>query len=271
MESALARAHEGRGMRGQFRTGREGPGLDNEARTERREGGLMGGSTPNKCLHIGSGSGRIPGFENLDIDGSLPGVDIVGDVRDLSSIRSESFGSIYLSHILEHIAVADVEGVLSELHRILAPGGTIRISVPDLDKICRYYVANLEWFIPPHSPWLGLFYGGQRNEFDFHKGGFNFAYLKYLLERAGFSGVEEVGPSVEYGVLDGSFASRPFGLISVTVAAEKGARTAISAEFRLTGIERALVTLEGVLDRVMTVVTRTRLELIRRRRRRALG
>lgn len=68
-------------------------------------------------LHIGSGTRRIPGFLNLDIDGSLPGVDIVGDVRDLSGLGAGSFSSTYLSHVLEHIPVADVEGVLASGQR----------------------------------------------------------------------------------------------------------------------------------------------------------
>lgn len=231
----------------------------------------MGVIPEARRLHIGSGTRRIPGFLNLDVDGSLPGVDIVGDVRDLSKLGGGSFSSIYLSHILEHIPVADVEGVLAELNRILADGGELRVSVPDLDKICRYYVANIDWFVPPNSPWLGLFYGGQRNEFDFHKGGFNFAYLKYLLEKAGFTDVREVGSSQEYGVLDGSFASRPFGPISVTVTARKGNGGPISSVFRQTASERILGVLEGILDRGLSLIVHVRLALIRRRRRRMLG
>lgn len=218
-------------------------------------------------LHIGSGTRRIPGFLNLDVDGSLPGVDIVGDVRDLSGLGAGSFSSIYLSHVLEHIPVADVEGVLAELHRILAEGGELRASVPDLDKICRLYVANIDWFVPPNGPWLGLIYGGQRNEFDFHKGGFNFVYLKFLLEKAGFFDIREVGPSEEYGVLDGSFASRPFGPISVTVTARKGIRNSVSTVFRPTAPERILMALEEILDQGLTLIVRVRLGLIRRRRR----
>jgi hypothetical protein len=228
----------------------------------------MGTAPASRRLHIGSGTRRIPGFETMDIDGSLPGLDIVGDVRDLSSIASDSYAEIYLSHILEHIPVADVEGVLDQLWRILAPGGQVRIAVPDLDKMCRYYVENYEWFTPPHTPWLGLFYGGQKDEFDFHRGGFNFAYLKYLLEKARFTGIREVGPSVEYGVLDGSFASRPFGPVSINVTADKVSEARMSVEFRATLIERLLAAFEGVLERAVTLITRIRLSLIRRRRRR---
>jgi SAM-dependent methyltransferase len=177
-------------------------------------------------LHIGSGTRRIPGFLNLDVDGSLPGVDIVGDVRDLSGLGAGSFSSIYLSHVLEHIPVADVEGVLAELHRILAEGGELRASVPDLDKICRLYVA-----------------------------------------KAGFCDIREVGPSEEYGVLDGSFASRPFGPISVTVTARKGIRSSVSTVFRPTAPERILMALEEILDKGVTLIVRLRLGLIRRRRR----
>jgi hypothetical protein len=76
---------------------------------------------------------------------------------------------------------------------------------------------------PPNTPWIGLIYGGQVNEHDYHKTGFNFVYLKYLLMQAGFVDVEEYPHSPHWlGVQDASLANEPFKkYVSVNVKAKK--------------------------------------------------
>jgi SAM-dependent methyltransferase len=217
-------------------------------------------------LHIGCGVQLIPGFVNMDADASIPGVDETGSVEDLSRFADGQFDEIYLSHVLEHVPYAEVPRALAGLHRILNPGGTLRIAVPDLDRICRLYVENIDWFAPPHSPWLGLFYGGQVNDYDFHKGGFNFRYLEGLLRAAGFESVTEVPPTEAFGIRDGSFSNRPFGLVSLSVTATRCAGQPVGACFRHTAPERALLAAERALEIALRAIVRMRLALIRRRR-----
>jgi hypothetical protein len=217
-------------------------------------------------LHIGCGIQLIPGFVNMDADASIPGVDVTGSVEDLSQFGENEFDDIYLSHVLEHVPYARVRGVLAGLHRILGQNGTLRISVPDLDRICRLYVDHIDWFAPPHNPWLGILYGGQVNDYDFHKGGFNFRYLEGLLRASGFASITEVPPTEEWGILDGSFSSRPFGPVSLNVTAIKGDADVREAPFRHTVLERSLIVAERALEIGLRVIVRMRLALIRRRR-----
>ncbi len=203
---------------------------------------------PKRRLHVGCGVELIPGFVNMDADASIPGLDVTGGVEDLSQFAEDEFDEIYLSHVLEHVPYARVPGVLAGLHRILRRGGTIRISVPDLDRICRLYVEHIDWFAPPHNPWLGILYGGQVNDFDFHKSGFNFRYLDGLLRAAGFASVTAVPPTEEFGVRDGSFSNRPFGPVSLNVTATKGPADVREAPFRHTALEKALVLAERALE-----------------------
>ena len=56
------------------------------------------------------------------------------------------------------------------------PGGTLMISVPDLEVLCRIFLqtaADLEsqWFVQR------MIMGGQIEPFDFHKTGFSFGIL----------------------------------------------------------------------------------------------
>jgi predicted SAM-dependent methyltransferase len=50
--------------------------------------------------------------------------------------------AIYSSHMLEHLSRADSGQFLRECRRVLAPGGIIRIAVPDLRAIVSEYAAG---------------------------------------------------------------------------------------------------------------------------------
>ena len=74
------------------------------------------------------------------------------------------------------------------------------------------------------APWIGLLYGGQGDPYDFHKTGFNFCWMKYLLENMGFEGVQEYPhePHFVPGFVDASLAKEPFGkYLSLNVVAFK--------------------------------------------------
>ena len=130
--------------------------------------------------------------------------------------------AIYACHVLEHVPPTDVSRVLATWHRVLTPGGTLSVSVPDLDRIVRIYTANWEHFqTRPTTPWIGLIYGGQSDPFDFHRTGFSLCWMTELLERAGFADVREYPHEPHpFGIIDASLANQPFGeYISLNVTA----------------------------------------------------
>lgn len=47
---------------------------------------------------------------------------------------------VYSSHFFEHIPRSDVSSFLAECRRVLAPGGVLRLVLPDLENICRAYL-----------------------------------------------------------------------------------------------------------------------------------
>jgi len=175
-------------------------------------------------LHLGCGNIHIPGWCNVDVM-KTGAVDLVLDISLLTGIAENSVKQIYYCHVLEHFAHDDVRLILARWHAVLCPGGEIRISVPDLDAITRIYQTNISHFnVPGHQPWIALIYGGQKDQYDFHKTGFNFCWLKYLLEAAGFSGVERYPNTPHFipGAIDNSLALAPFGeYISLNIMARK--------------------------------------------------
>lgn len=68
--------------------------------------------------------------ENIGIDlVALPGVDIVHDLeKGLAFIPENSIDEITSSHVFEHII--HFEELMRDIHRILKPGGTHKITVP---------------------------------------------------------------------------------------------------------------------------------------------
>jgi hypothetical protein len=110
---------------------------------------------------------------------------------------------------------------------VLKPHGELRISVPDIDRIVKIYHENWQHFqTPGNSPWIGLLYGGQGDPYDFHKKGFNYCWMRHLLEGVGFVDIAEYphAPHFIPGVVDASLAKEPFGeFLSLNVVARKPA------------------------------------------------
>ena len=135
-------------------------------------------------LHIGCGERYLPGFQHLDIR-PYPHVDYISRADDLSIFANNSVQEIYACHILEHFTRKAITGVLEEWNRVLCSGGVLRVAVPNFEAITQEYLANgdLERI-------MGLLYGGQNYEFNFHYQVYDFQRLETLLKGAGFSSVE---------------------------------------------------------------------------------
>lgn len=59
--------------------------------------------------------------------------DIVGDVRNMKMIEDESFDSVLSNQVLEH--VDDVGRAMTEMHRVLKPGGHLCVTVPFISRL----------------------------------------------------------------------------------------------------------------------------------------
>jgi predicted SAM-dependent methyltransferase len=114
---------------------------------------------------------------------------------------------IFVSHLLEHLFFPrDVKPFLAELRRVLAPGGVVRIVVPDIEQCIEAYVNNDRNFFGNRRetwPWWPenptrledfLAYAGAGAEpaylFESHKYGYDFETLSRVLADAGFGGIE---------------------------------------------------------------------------------
>lgn len=172
----------------------------------------------NRQLHIGA-LGATLGWETLNAL-PLPGIDHVCDAGDLSIFPGNTFRSIYASHVLEHFDYKDsVLAVLMEWHRVLAPGGQIFISVPDMDVICRM-IADRDNFVA-QDRWnlTRMLLGGHSDCHDYHLTMFNEEILRYFLEKSGFI---DICSRKEFNIFADTSSMRYKGeLISLNMQATK--------------------------------------------------
>jgi SAM-dependent methyltransferase len=165
-------------------------------------------------IHIGAGSARLPGWVNLDV---FP-AEISLDLRDGLPFGDGSAVRAYLSHTLEHLVYPyEVMSLLSEIHRVLAPGGAVRIVVPDIGASIEAYVNDdRRFFEGRRETWPGwkietrlesfLSYAGvgpYPGHFGLsHKFGYDLETLTHVLRSAGFDAIER---STYQGSVDPAF------------------------------------------------------------------
>ena len=220
-------------------------------------------------LNLGSGLAPIPGFVNVDALEESPGVDVGADISERLPFEDGAAELVYASHLLEHFPTDQVPKLLAEWRRVLRPGGVLLIAVPDLEVIARMLTEREGWFTPPNGPWLGALYGGQKDEYDFHKTGFTGPWLAHLMREAGFGEIKRVERFEEIPVADASYSPLPFGVnVSLNM------RGVAEGADRLQGLTvhggglRVFDLFDRVLQLAMQVSTLLRARLMRRRKRR---
>lgn len=140
-------------------------------------------------LHLGCGKRDIPGFTNVDIC-DLPHIHYRQNADDLSMFPDESVELIYASHLLEYFDRTEARDVLKEWWRVLMPGGTLRIAVPDFEALVRAY--QLDGAI---ERILGPLFGRMAvptpagEQIIYQKTVYDLRSLSALLESAGFTHV----------------------------------------------------------------------------------
>lgn len=160
-----------------------------------------------KILHVGCGSkvNKPPrdyaAYKEVRLDCN-PQVepDILASIVAMPMVETASIDAIFASHVLEHLYCHEVAMALSELHRVLKPGGVLDLRVPDLQciggKLAIDQADNAIYntaigIITP----LDMLYGhrgsiGAGNLFMGHRFGFTQGVLKRYLQNAGFLDIE---------------------------------------------------------------------------------
>lgn len=145
-------------------------------------------------LNLGAGTITIDDFWNLDSRFPFKSTTIVAGVEKIK-LKDNSVGAVYCAHIFEHLDRTRKLEILKEWHRILKPGGTLYIAVPDLEVLCGMYLNAIKNYGNDESKDVAdrvmrIVHGGQAFPQDKHFYGYSFASLENFLKIAGFKKAE---------------------------------------------------------------------------------
>jgi len=173
--------------------------------------------------HVGSGNLLAESYLNIDmvIEGieGRPGMPMsakgthgpmvmIHDLRHGIPARDGTLDIIYHSHFLEHLSNIQGEAFLRDCYRCLAPGGSMRLAVPDFRLWCQNYVAAnkeffewyrnafLNWWTPYHNH--ATIFGGMLYNYG-HQMDYDCDSLCSLLSLIGFTDIQQQ----EWGEGDG--------------------------------------------------------------------
>jgi SAM-dependent methyltransferase len=167
-------------------------------------------------LNLGCGLGLLEGFTNVDAfyteeqirEGAATkqgpcqaAVVEPGATYVQANILNMPFPDDYadyalLSEVIEHFAITDVFPALSEVRRVLKPGGVVTITAPDFNGICNQWLGTVASQVGTFKDWaLYRFlaetaYGNQAGEGEFHRCPITPDFLNVQLLIAGFEGIE---------------------------------------------------------------------------------
>ena len=129
-------------------------------------------------------------YLNVDIV-SFPQVDLVFDVRERFPIESGVIAEIISCATLEHFRRHHNEHILREFFRVLAPGGILRVSTPDIEAIARGLLAgdDLE---KVNQHFFGKYKCEKTDDFDLHRWMYPVSTMISLLREIGFTDVKQV-------------------------------------------------------------------------------
>lgn len=139
-------------------------------------------------LHLGCGPVVVPGWLNVDRHRAA-GVDLCADLVAGLPLRDGGASCAVAMHVLQDLAWPDIPIVLRDWHRVLRPGGVLRLGLPDLDRaLDAYRRGDGGYFHVPDSDARSIgaklvtqiiWYGSVRTPFTFD-------YANEVLGDAGF-------------------------------------------------------------------------------------
>ena len=165
-----------------------------------------------KRLHVGCGNVLLKDWLNILFErrqeyGRIKTIQGAGflnyNLLKTWPIASNSIQFIAGSHFVEHLDLNDGIWFVQESIRVLKKGGQLRLSCPDMELYAKNYVNNNQKFFdhPLIREWCTfkaaetpgqIFIAKAYDSGGAHKWFYDFASLKNILQRAGFTDIKKV-------------------------------------------------------------------------------
>jgi len=158
-----------------------------------------------KKLQCGCGHNILQGWLNTDL---FPEHDEVAylDCTERFPFPDHTFDYVFTEHQIEHIDYLAGQHMLRECHRVLKPGGKLRIATPNLANILGIYTDNktdiqkryIQWSVDRFQKHIGIYSDTFVINNFFRSWGHRFIYdpqaMKHALETVGFTNVQQFSP-----------------------------------------------------------------------------
>ena len=172
-------------------------------------------------LNLGCGIGILSGFINVDACFSIadiehgirthtgpyqnafiePGAEFIqADIRDLvpTAFQPDYADFALLNNVIEHFPMAHVIPALTQIFRVLKPGGEILVMTPDFNCLARLWMDRIaskvgrlqESDLHDYHYIAEVIYGNQNGIGEFHSVPMTPDYLRITLAAAGFERIE---------------------------------------------------------------------------------
>ncbi len=168
---------------------------------------------PARHLEIGPGAHPLPDYESLDWGAGSQADHHARWGAERLPFDDDTFDDVFASHVLEHVPWNRTQAALTEVLRILKPGGRFEVWVPDFEYIVdcyRKHVCGDAWRRENSEgnpmKWVNgrVFTYGPGPE-NWHHACFDAAYLRQCLAQAGFTELERMAKrrqGVSHGPID---------------------------------------------------------------------
>lgn len=136
------------------------------------------------CVNVGSGQRRFGTRQhpwvNVDVQPRW-NPEIVADAAHLPMFEDGTVDLVVAHHILEHYGCGDGEGMIREAHRILKPGGSFIVCVPDVWELSSMW---REGHLSDQVYMTNMYGAYMNDEADRHKWGYTKKSLRLTLSVA---------------------------------------------------------------------------------------
>lgn len=88
----------------------------------------------DRRLQLGAGRHALPGWFNTDLEPLPPDIHYLDSSRPFP-LPDASFDYVFSEHHLEHLSWPAGQLTLRECHRVLRPGGLLRVATPSLEAL----------------------------------------------------------------------------------------------------------------------------------------
>jgi SAM-dependent methyltransferase len=157
----------------------------------------------SRRLEIGGGPHAQAGYLHVDIDPGAHHLEWVAPAWDLP-LPDDWASEIVAVHALEHVEPARLVATLAEWRRVLAPGGLVRVHVPNGPALMKAFMERpVEEKWPIMGSLLGMYCGpevrdprGLQSRSD-HQLVFDAPLLLWALQEGGFTAARDLTGEVE--------------------------------------------------------------------------